>query len=99
MNQTLKQAFDQASQLSLSAQNAIAQIILNEIKNNQEDEEDSKNQKLQESQEVSAYDLAKEWAGSVAGLVIYLLIKSICKDLVNNEIRNYYRYFSLSCFY
>lgn len=62
MNQTLKQAFDQASQLSLSAQNAIAQIIFNEIKNNQED---SKNHNLQESQEVSAYDLAKEWAGSV----------------------------------
>lgn len=65
MNQTLKQAFDQASQLSLSAQNAIAEIIFNEIKNNQEDQEDSKNHKLQESQEVSAYDLAKEWAGSV----------------------------------
>jgi hypothetical protein len=64
MNQTLKQAFDQASQLSSETQNAIAQIIFNEIKNNQED---SKNHKLQESQEVSAYDELQEFLGCVDG--------------------------------
>lgn len=35
MNQTLKQAFDQVSQLSLEAQNAITQIILDEINKHQ----------------------------------------------------------------
>ena len=64
MNQTLKQAFDQASQLSIEAQNVIAQMIFNEIKNHQtnqeqklnlSDQEDSENHNLKESQEISTY--------------------------------------------
>jgi hypothetical protein len=53
MNQTLKQAFDQASQLSLSAQNAIAQIIFNEIKNNQTNQKQKLNLSNQEGKNIS----------------------------------------------
>lgn len=53
MNQTLKQAFDQASQLSLEAQNIIAQIIFNEIKNNQTNQEQQLNISNQENTNLS----------------------------------------------
>lgn len=53
MNQILKQAFEQASQLSLEAQNAIAQIILNEIKQHQTNQEQKLNLSNQKNTNLS----------------------------------------------
>lgn len=57
MNQKLKQAFAQVSQLSLEAQNAIAQIIFDEIKKHQ----NNQNQKLNLSDQENTNPSKKYW--------------------------------------
>lgn len=57
MNQKLKQAFAQVSQLSLEAQNAIAKIIFDEIKKHQ----NNQNQKLNLSDQENTNPSKKYW--------------------------------------